>query len=81
MNLLQRDIEQLLERARHAGCIEQVQKMIDSAVWSYWGPTLRRKILNFIKSREEEERPIGIIHRKAVVEPREPLIPPGAWER
>jgi len=79
VNILNRDTQQLLDRARHAGCLDQVRKMIDGAVWSNWGPALRRKINGFIRSREEEQHPIGIINRPGESAKRSPLLPQGSW--
>jgi hypothetical protein len=81
MNLLNRDLQQLLKKAKKAGCVEQVKALIDKAAFSMWGPSLRRVVDNFIRHHEAEKRPVGIIHRQAEVKPREPLIPPGAWKR
>lgn len=80
MNLLNRDVHQLIDRAARAGCVEQVRKMIDGALWSNWGPQLRRKIERFIKGHEEGQHPIGIIFREGKSSPRATLLPPGAWK-
>jgi len=75
MNLLNRDIQELLTRARGAGCVDQVKKMIEGAAFSTWGPRFKRKVERFIRGYEEDRHPTGIIHKKGTVEPREPFLP------